>query len=140
MLNQILKRIHIVVLTLCILFAAVVNANTKYDRTNISLIKLSVYPDKYEGQKIIHSGFLVVKSNEVPMLYFSKDSYLSASSDYVVLNSIPEENMDEVQANCNDGCYASALGTFYYEKYNSPADFIGFVDDVSKIVLWDKGK
>lgn len=140
MLIEILKRINIFILILCIFFTAVISANTKNDRTNISLIKLSVYPEKFEGQNIIHSGYLVVKANEVPMLYFSKDSYISASPDYVVLNNIPDRNMEEVVANCNEGCYASALGTFYYQKYNSPEDFIGFVDDVSKIVIWNKGK
>lgn len=111
-------------------------ANSKFDHTQISLFKLSIHPEKYERQKLIVSGFLVMEEKETPKLYFSRDSFSSNSPDYLVLNDFPEQSLGEAFHNCSKGCFASVIGTFEYSKYNSPYDLIGFVEKTQKVVFW----
>jgi|TARA_B110000240_G_C13395979_1_gene408853 hypothetical protein len=112
------------------------NANTKYDHTQISLIKLTISPEEYENHKIIVSGFLVTKEGELPKLYFNSDSYKSNAPDYIYINDFPKEKLTIALKNCVEGCSASIIGVFAFSKYNSPLDLIGFMDDVRKVVFW----
>ncbi|MCV2884762.1 hypothetical protein OE749_08640 [Aestuariibacter sp. AA17] len=122
---------------ICLFVSFISNAEF-IDHVQVSLTKLTVFPEKFEAKVIIASGVLVVKTGEPPILHFSYDTFRSNTPDHIVLNSFPSEVESKALEHCNDGCYASVIGKFEYSKYNSPMDFIGFMDSVKKIVFWEK--
>lgn len=105
--------------------------------TSVSMVKLIISPKKFEEKEIIVSGFLLVKHTQVPVLYFSKESFFSKSTDYIILNDFPEKSEVRAINECGEGCYVSVYGKYEYSKYASPDDIAGFLEDISLIDFHD---
>lgn len=70
------------------------------------------------------------------MLYLSKDSHLSNSIDYLLVDKV---NDSSFIAECNTRCYANIIGTFTRKKYGTPG-YIGGIINVEKVIYLNNGR
>ncbi len=104
--------------------------------SEVSLIQLSIKPEEYEGKFVLVSGYFVTSRGDPNMLYLSKDSHLSNSIDYLLVDKV---NDSSFIAECNTKCYAKIIGTFTRKQYGTPG-YIGGIINVEKVIYLNNGR
>ena len=104
--------------------------------SEVSLIQLSIKPEEYEGKLVLASGYFVTSRGDPNMLYLSKDSHLSHSTDYLLVDKVNDSNFIK---ECNTRCYAQIIGTFTRKQYGNPG-YIGGIVNVEKVIYLNKGR
>lgn len=100
----------------------------------VSLIKLSVHPERYEGKAIVAFGYFVFnKDAGEAMLFLTRDSYLSSSVDFIYIE-VDDKFILQDADKIGEG-YVYVSGVFTSSENISDGNCIGALRRVSSITL-----
>jgi hypothetical protein len=127
-----LKKFLVTICCFIILFCSS-SYGDEINQVPVSMMKLLIEPQKYEGKRVYLSGYLHIGKGDYPRLYFSEESYQMRATEYLVLHGLKKltNNKDF------SGCYIYLLGTFEFEKYGKPISMIGVLDNLEHYYIFE---